>query len=66
MPLTTGIKIANKLNAIAARCNIPQSKIHLLVYDNEANMIKGVRVAEHDSLKCFINLLQRAIGESLV
>jgi len=61
----TGTNIAKELNAIAERWNIPQSKIHLLVHDSGANMIKGVRDAEYDSGKCFIHSLQRVIEKSL-
>ncbi|XP_023223466.1 zinc finger BED domain-containing protein 4-like [Centruroides sculpturatus] len=61
----TGTNIAKELNAIAERWNIPHSKIHLLVHDSGANMIKGVRDAEYDSANCFIHSLQRAVKESL-
>lgn len=61
----TGENIGKELNVIAERWDIPQSKIHLLVHDSGANMIKGVRVAEYDSAKCFIHSLQRAVNESL-
>lgn len=61
----TGDNIAKELNAIAERCNIPQSKIHLLVHDSGANMIKGVQLAEYDSAKCFIHSLQRAVEKTL-
>jgi len=61
----TGTNIAKELNNIAERWNIPQSKIHLLVHNSGANMIKDVRDAEYDSGKCFIHSLQRAIEESL-
>ncbi|KAF2905651.1 hypothetical protein ILUMI_00529 [Ignelater luminosus] len=53
----TGNNITKELNAIAERWNIPQSKIHLLVHDSGANMIKGVLVVEYDSAKCSIHSL---------
>lgn len=58
----TGENIANELNIIAARWNIPLNKIHIIVHDN---MVKGVQVAEYDSARCFIHSLQRVIAESL-
>nr|XP_053615039.1 zinc finger BED domain-containing protein 4-like [Plodia interpunctella] len=41
------------------------TKIHLLIHDSGANMVKGVRLAKYDSARCFIHTLQRAINESL-
>lgn len=61
----TGENIANELKVIAARWNIPLNKIHVVVHDSGANMVKGVRVAEYDSARCFIHSLQRVITESL-
>ncbi|XP_072936589.1 zinc finger BED domain-containing protein 4-like [Epargyreus clarus] len=61
----TGENIANELHVIAARWNIPLNKIHIVVHDSGANMVKGVRVAEYDSARCFIHSLQRVITESL-
>ncbi|KAF9409281.1 hypothetical protein HW555_011316 [Spodoptera exigua] len=55
----TGENIANELNIIAARWNIPFNKIHIIVHDSGANMVKGVQVAEYDSARCFIHSLQR-------
>lgn len=61
----TGDNIAKELNAIAEVWDIPKNKIHLLVHDSGANMIKGVRVAQYDSAKCFIHSLQRSVEESI-
>lgn len=61
----SGTNIAKELNAITEKWNIPKSKIHLLVHDSGANMIKGVRDAGYDSGRCFVHSLQRAIEESL-
>ncbi|GLV33327.1 hypothetical protein CBL_08597 [Carabus blaptoides fortunei] len=40
----TGENIAKDLNAIAARWDIEKNKIHLLIHDSGANMVKGARV----------------------
>ncbi|KAK9886011.1 hypothetical protein WA026_014797 [Henosepilachna vigintioctopunctata] len=61
----SGTNIAKELNAITEIWKIPKSKIHLLVHDSGANMIKGVRDAGYDSGRYFIHSLQRAIDESL-
>lgn len=61
----TGTNIAKELNHIAEKWNIPHNKMHLIVHDSGANMIKGVRDAEYESAKCFIHSLQRAVEESL-
>ena len=59
----TGENIANELNKIADGWNIPQNIIHLVVHDSGANIIKGVRIAEYNSAKCFIHSLQRVVNE---
>lgn len=61
----TGENIAQEFNIIVARWNIPLNKIHLFVHDSGANIVKGVRVAEFDSARCFIHSIQRAVVESL-
>lgn len=61
----SGTNIAKELNAITERWNIPQSRIHLLVHDCGAIMIKGVRDAGYHSGRCFIHSLQIAVEESL-
>lgn len=61
----TGENIAKELNAIAARWDIDRNKIHLLIHDSGANMVKGVRVAEYDSARCFIHSLQRVVIEAM-
>lgn len=61
----TGDNIANEINAITDLWDIPPSKIHLVVHDSGANMIKGVRVAQYESAKCFIHSLQRCVEKCL-
>lgn len=61
----TGENIAKELNAIAARWDIEKNKIHLLIHDSGANMVKGARVAEYDSARYFIHSLQRVVNESM-
>lgn len=61
----TGENIANELNAIAARWDIEKDKIHLLIHDSGANMVKGARVGEYHSARCFIHSLQRVIDKSM-
>lgn len=61
----TGENIAKELNAIAARWEIEKNKIHLLIHDSGSNMVKGARVADYDSARCFIHSLQRVVTESL-
>ncbi|KAF2891023.1 hypothetical protein ILUMI_15150 [Ignelater luminosus] len=61
----TGENIAKELNIVANRWDIEHTKIHVLIHDSGANMVKGVRLAEYDSARCFIHTLQRAINESL-
>lgn len=53
----TGDNIAKELNSIATCWDIPNSKIHLLVHDSGANMVKGVKVARFGSARCFIHSL---------
>ncbi|KAF2902210.1 hypothetical protein ILUMI_03986 [Ignelater luminosus] len=61
----TGENIAKELNIVANRWDIEHTKIHVLIHDSGANMVKGVPLAEYDSARCFIQTLQRAINESL-
>ncbi|GBP92793.1 hypothetical protein EVAR_67505_1 [Eumeta japonica] len=61
----TGENIAKERNAIANRWDIEHDKIHLLIHDSGANMVKGVRLAEYDSARCFIHTTQKDIIESL-
>ena len=61
----TGENISMELNTVANRWDIEHTKIHLLIHDSGANMVKGVRLAKYDSARCFIHTLQRAINESL-
>lgn len=61
----TGENIAKELNAIVARWDIDQRKIHLLIHDSGANMVKGIKVAEYGSARCFIHSLQRIVTKSL-
>ncbi|KAF2882687.1 hypothetical protein ILUMI_23489 [Ignelater luminosus] len=61
----TGENIAKELNIVANRWDIEHNKIHVLIHDSGANMVKGVRLAEYNSARCFIHMLQRAINESL-
>ncbi|KAF2883571.1 hypothetical protein ILUMI_22635 [Ignelater luminosus] len=61
----TGENIAKELNIVANHWDIKHTKIHVLIHDSGANTVKGVRLAEYDSAKCFIHTLQRAINESL-
>ncbi|KAJ8917091.1 hypothetical protein NQ315_013010, partial [Exocentrus adspersus] len=61
----TGENIGNEFSAITALWDIQQSKIHVLVHDSGANMVKGVQVAEYDSVRCFIHSFQRVVIESL-
>ncbi|GBP72538.1 Zinc finger BED domain-containing protein 4 [Eumeta japonica] len=61
----TGENIAKELNAVADCWDIERAKIHLVIYDSRNNAVKDVRIAEDDSIRCFIHTLQKAIAESL-
>ncbi|KAJ8928696.1 hypothetical protein NQ314_018706 [Rhamnusium bicolor] len=61
----TGENIAEGLNLTATSWDIPQSKIHVLVHDSGANMVKGVRVAGYASARCFIHFIQLVIKKKL-
>lgn len=59
----TGENIA--INTVANRWDIEHTKIHLLIHDSGANMMKGLRLGKYDSARCFIHTLQIAINVSL-
>lgn len=44
---------------------IPLYKIHMIVHDNTANMVKGVSYTGFNSLSCFLHTSQLVIRESI-
>ena len=46
--------------------NIEASKIHLIVHDNGANVVKGVENTGYDGLSCFLHTLQLVIHDCIL
>lgn len=60
----TAHNIANALQEIPSLWDISLAKIHIVVYDNRANIVKAVSDAGLDSACCFIHILQLVIRDS--
>ena len=61
----TGQNITSALLEISSMWDITRPKIHAVVHDNGANMVKGVRETGYGSIPCFIHTLQLVIVNSL-
>lgn len=61
----TGLAIADKLETLTNSWAIDKQKIHLLMRDSGANMVRGCKDAEINSEGCFIHKLQLIINDSL-
>lgn len=61
----SGENIAKERDIVASRWDIEHIKIHLLIHDTGAKMVKDVLLAKYNSASCFIFTFQRAISESL-
>lgn len=61
----TGINISEKFEYMLNSWNISKSKIHIVIRDGGANMVKGCNELETESLSCFIHSLQLVILEAM-
>lgn len=62
----TAAHISDMINEVIREFDIPSSKIHLIVRDNGANVVKGVEDAGYDSLSCFLHTLQLVIHDCIL
>jgi hypothetical protein len=62
----TGDYLGRKLVEMLENVKIPTTKVHLLLRDNGANMVKAMKVAEIDSIGCFAHTLQLVISKPIL
>ena len=63
----TGANINSNLNELIRKWNIPKYKVHNIVHDNAANVIRGIDLlSDYNSLKCFIHTTQLVIGDCIL
>jgi hypothetical protein len=61
----TANNISNTLQEVVDDYNIPPYKIHVVVHDNAANMIKGIADTGYNSLSCFLHTTQLVIHDAI-
>ncbi|KAL3847678.1 hypothetical protein ACJMK2_018575 [Sinanodonta woodiana] len=62
----TGDYLASKLDKLFDEYNIPRTRIHQLLHDGGANMVKALRLAEIDSISCFAQTLQLVVSDGIL
>lgn len=61
----TSDNIAKSINETLEEYEIPNSRVHFIVHDNAANMIKAVSNMDIGSLTCFLHTLQLIIKDAI-
>ena len=61
----TAANISTLLQDVLSDYNIAKHKVHIIVFDNAANITKGIHIAGCQSLPCFLHTLQLVIQDSL-
>lgn len=61
----TANNITNVIQEVVEDFNIPPHKVHTIVHDNAANMIKGISNTGYSSLSCFLHTLQLVIHDAI-
>ncbi|XP_065643081.1 zinc finger BED domain-containing protein 4-like [Hydra vulgaris] len=62
----TGKNISEYLHKGLRSFEIPHTKIHIVLRDNAANMVAGVRDSGFKSIPCFIHTIQLCIHDSIL
>jgi hypothetical protein len=62
----TGEYMGSKLEEMLTGMDIPHSKVHVLLRDNGANMVKALKVAGLESVGCFAHTLQLVISKPIM
>jgi hypothetical protein len=62
----TGVRLAGALNDMLHAWNIEKAKVHAVLRDNAANIVKGLRDAEVVSVSCFAHTLQLSIHDAIL
>lgn len=61
----TGSNISDVVQEVVEQYKIPPYKIHMIVHDNAANMIKGITNTGYSSLSCFLHTCQLVIHDAI-
>ena len=61
----TAENITELIKDIIAEFKISRSKIHLIVRDNAANVVRAIKDTPYDSLSCFLRTLQLMINDCI-
>lgn len=62
----TGEYLASKLTKLCEEYQIPKTRIHVLLRDGGANMVKAMRLTEIDSITCFAHTLQLVVSDGIL
>ena len=61
----TANNICNVVQEVIDDFKIPHYKVHMIVHDNAANMIKGISDTGYNSLSCFLHTSQLIIHDAI-
>ena len=62
----TGVYLAEKLTDMLDSWEIPMNKVHLVLRDNGANMVKAMRDASLPAIGCFAHTLQLVVHDGVL
>lgn len=62
----TGSRLADALLDMMNQWNIEKQRVHLVIRDGGANMVKAIRDADLPSVSCFAHTLQLALHDSIL
>ena len=62
----TGVYLAEKLTDMRDSWEIPMNKVHLVLRDNGANMVKAMRDASLPAIGCFAHTLQLVVHDGVL
>jgi len=62
----TGIRLANALTEMLSSWNIEHGKVHVVLRDSGANMVKAMRDADLTHVSCFAHTLQLSLHDAIL
>ena len=61
----TATNISETIQEVMEEFTIPSHKVHVIVRDNGANIVKGILDTSYDGLSCFLHTLQLVIHDCI-
>lgn len=61
----TADNIRSAISEILTIWDIPHEKVHVILRDNGANMVKAINDSTYNSISCFIHTLQLVVNEAI-